>query len=295
MGADDEQFDDVLVPVEQDTIMFYGHPLVAVRLADGRICAVLRWLCDGLRLDPSGQVRRIRRKTALAIGLVYVRVETGGGPQVMPALTLHVLSGWFYTIDESRIKDEARPDVIKFQLECTDALAEHFEKKARQSTQIALPPSTIVPSAQPRQPERPAPDAGLSAWLDYHRGMVTLLEWREDVERWRKEQERRVEAVELRQDTLEDRMEGVEELSRLFVEVTERLGPRTLTPEHQATVKRMAGRLHELSGMSFAAIYGELNEMFHTGKYSDIAEADWERVSEWFCVRIAGAERRQKH
>lgn len=72
MGANDRSPDDLFVPVEQDTITFYGHPLVAVRLADGRICSVLRWLCDGLQLDFSGQLQRIKRKTALAEGMVYV-------------------------------------------------------------------------------------------------------------------------------------------------------------------------------------------------------------------------------
>ena len=71
MGTDGELAQSAILPIEQGTIDFYGHSLVAVRLPDGRICAVLRWICDGLRLDPSGQVRRIQRKTALADGLVY--------------------------------------------------------------------------------------------------------------------------------------------------------------------------------------------------------------------------------
>lgn len=84
MGTDGELAQSAILPIEQDTIDFYGHSLVAVRLPDGRICAVLRWICDGLRLHPSGQVRRIQRKTALADGLVYVRVQTEGGPKPCP-------------------------------------------------------------------------------------------------------------------------------------------------------------------------------------------------------------------
>lgn len=59
-----------LIPIEQDSIPFYGHELIAVRLEDGRICAVLRWLCESLQLDMDGQIQRIRRKTALAEGLI---------------------------------------------------------------------------------------------------------------------------------------------------------------------------------------------------------------------------------
>lgn len=70
MGADDKQQEEMLVPVEQDTVNFYGHDLVAARLADGRICAVLHWLCDGLHLDFSGQLQRIKRRTALSNGML---------------------------------------------------------------------------------------------------------------------------------------------------------------------------------------------------------------------------------
>lgn len=85
---------EVLVPIEQATIPFYGRTLVAVRLPDGRICAMLRWLCDGMQLEITAQVRRIRRKTALRDDLVTVQVDTAGGPQPMAALTLHGLPGW---------------------------------------------------------------------------------------------------------------------------------------------------------------------------------------------------------
>src|SRR5262249_17675600 len=62
----------VLVPEVQDTVAFYGSPLLAMRLGDGRIAAVLSRLCAALNLDMSGQLQRIRRKTALAEGLVAV-------------------------------------------------------------------------------------------------------------------------------------------------------------------------------------------------------------------------------
>lgn len=70
--TNNEESRDVFIPVEQDIVPFYDRDLVAVRLADGRICAALRWLCEGLHLDTSAQVRRIQRKTALVEGLLSV-------------------------------------------------------------------------------------------------------------------------------------------------------------------------------------------------------------------------------
>lgn len=51
---------EVLRPVEQAEIMFYDYPVIAVRLPDGRIGAVLRNMCDALKLTRQPQIRRIR-------------------------------------------------------------------------------------------------------------------------------------------------------------------------------------------------------------------------------------------
>ncbi len=80
-GKQSEQIVGTLVPIEQDTVPFYGHDLIAVRLPDGRIAAVLRWLCEGLNLGVQSQMRHIQGRTALAEGLVSVRVDTAGGLQ----------------------------------------------------------------------------------------------------------------------------------------------------------------------------------------------------------------------
>src|SRR5690348_5774438 len=169
MSNDDKQTAQVHIPVEQEAVPFYGRSLVAVRLEDGRIGAVLRWLCEGLGLDTKGQMQRIRRKTALFDSLLMVRVETEGGPQVMPALTLDVLPGWLFGIDENRVKPEARADVILFQRECVRVLAEHFARKAWAALPAPEPASTmLVPSEPlPAQPTVPAPEAPREAWRTY--------------------------------------------------------------------------------------------------------------------------------
>lgn len=297
MRTDGKRAEDGLVPVEQDTILFYDRELVAVRLADGRICAVLRWLCDGLSLDPSGQIQRIRRKSAVADGLLQVHVVTEGGPQVMPALTLDVLPGWLFGIDENRVKPETREDVIVFQRECVKVLARHFASKQRPS----LPqPDALVPAEPVIEPAPPGRDASRAEWAEWRQAMRAWLDWQDAMDAWREESDRQHQALAQRQDTLEqrqdgleDRMEGVEALSQIVVEMAGRFGPQTLTTEHQATVRAMVGRLHDLGGFSFGAIYGELNASFHVAKYGDIPDDQWQHVTEWFQARIASAERRR--
>src|SRR6185312_5225259 len=71
----------VLSPAQQDTVMFYGHEIIAVRLADGRIAASLRNMCEALQVDRYGQVRRIREDETISDQLVQVTIQTEGGAQ----------------------------------------------------------------------------------------------------------------------------------------------------------------------------------------------------------------------
>jgi len=61
MRNEQEQDLSPLAPIEQQTILFYGKPLVVVRLPDRRPAIVLRHFCDNLQLEPTSQVRRIKR------------------------------------------------------------------------------------------------------------------------------------------------------------------------------------------------------------------------------------------
>jgi hypothetical protein len=284
MGADDERADDqpqeVLAPVEQATVPFYGRDLVAVRLSDGRVCAVLRWLCEGMQLEVTAQVRRIRRKTALRDDLVSVRVETPGGPQAMPALALHGLPGWLYGIDESRVASpEARDAVVLFQREATDALYKHFSQQRPTLAELAAP-SSLVPSEPITKPTTPEPGAPLTDWRAYHQAMLAWIDWQADMEQWR--------------GSVESRLESVEEITRLVPELIERLGPATLSPEHQSTVRALSKRLHELSGIAYPTIYYDLQQAFHVSKFEQVPDERWPDVAEWFRQRIDAAQRRKK-
>ena len=69
-----------LIPIEQQTILFYGKLIVVVRLPDGGPGVALRFICENLQLDSKAQVRRIRRTEAIADDLVYTNIQTEGGP-----------------------------------------------------------------------------------------------------------------------------------------------------------------------------------------------------------------------
>ena len=130
-----------LVPLEQQTLLFYGKPIIVVRLPDVRPAVVLRFLCENLQIDTAAQVARIRRTEAIADDIVSVQVQTDGGPQSMMALILRAVPFWLAGIDPKRVREEIRPDIIRYQREVVDVLYSWAQSSK------AAPPA-LVPSEQ---------------------------------------------------------------------------------------------------------------------------------------------------
>src|SRR6266571_5205227 len=113
-----------ILPIRQETILFYEKPLIGVILPDERPAVVLRSLCDNLQLDRVGQIRRIRRTEAIAEDLISnVRIEYEDGPaKHAHVLLLHAVAYWLATIEVSRVRPEIRPDILYYQKKAVDAL-----------------------------------------------------------------------------------------------------------------------------------------------------------------------------
>ncbi len=195
----------LLVPVDQQTIYFYGQPLVVVRLADGRVGAVLRWFCLNLQLDSDAQLRRIRRTEEIADDLVDVRIQTEGGAQAMATLILHAVPFWLAGIDSRRVREEVRPEIRRYKREVVDVLYAWAQTPR-------VSPTAVIPSEPVVEPVRPAEKASLEDWREYHLQMAALIQWRMDVDQWR--------------GTVETRLEGLEAVTDLIPEILERLGPQ---------------------------------------------------------------------
>jgi P22_AR N-terminal domain len=267
----DEEKTLELIPLEQQTLTFYGKPLVVVRLPDGRPAVVLSFICNNLQIEANGQVRRIRRTEAISDDLVNVRVETDGGPQRMSALILRAVPFWLAGIDPKRVREEIRPDIIRYQREVVDVLYAWA-----QAPKVA--PTALVPSEPLPQPTRPAQDAPLAEWHEYYVRMVALTEWQMDVEQWR--------------GTVESRLEGVEAMTGLIPEILERLGPQTLTPQQQRQVQVFVQQLSKATGKHAATIYNDLYTAFKVPRYQDIPQSDWEQLERWFKVQLERAKKK---
>ena len=189
----------------------------------------------------------------------------------MEALTAWAIPTWLTGIKVGKIAPEKRPAILAFKREAADVLYRHF---AQRSPALSAP-ATLVPSEPITKPAAPGADATPEDWLTYHQQMVTWLEWQRDIEQWRAR--------------VESRLDSHEEVLRLVPEILERLGPQTLSPEHQRTVQAGVNRLHDLTNRSYGAIYDELRQAFHVGAYKDIPEVRWLDVVAWFQARIGRA------
>lgn len=289
-GIENENTTQVLEPVEQEAVAFHQQNIIAVRLADGRICVVLRWICESLKLAPNPQVRRIERTDTLADELVRVRVQTRGGRQTMPALTLRGFSPWILSLNPGEITDvdlgeqeRIRALVIAYQREAKDVLYEHFVNR---SSRIAFPvredSSTVV---LPMEPMKPGPEATDEERATYYENLSLWARWQADqyAQQWRGQ-------VDEWRGQVEARIESNEAISRLLPEIIERLGPETITPQHHQKVKTLAKQLHLATGKPYPTIYDDLKMVFEKGRIEDLLEEEWEQVENWFRVQIERAK-----
>lgn len=264
--------DQELIPIEQQTLIFYGKPIIVVRLPDGRPGAVIRSFCENMQIDTTGQVQRIQRTEAISDDLVYVQVETEGGFQRMAALVLHAVPFWLAGIDPKRVREDIRPEILRYQREAVDVL---YAWASTPRTIAA--PTDLVPAEPITQPARPAPDAPLADWREYHLRMAAVLEWQMDIETWR--------------GSVESRLEGLEAITDLIPDILDKLGgPELITPAHQQQVKAMVKRLSDATGKPFGTIYTDLYAAFQVPRYQEIHEEDWEKIQRWFTVQIERAK-----
>jgi len=158
---------------------------------------------------------------------------------------------------------------------------------------VTRPLDAVLASTDVAGVPKPAPDAPAVLWAKYYEQLAALYYRQAAYE----EQLRVIDATLTEHSEqlgeLHRRIGSLEVGHRLLPELLERLGPQTPSPEHQAIVKAMAKRVHDIAGYSFATIYTDLNAAFHVGTYSDIADSSWPQVVAWFQGRIAAAEKRR--
>lgn len=86
-------------------------------------------ICDALGVSHKSQIERLREDPILK-SVVMLSMTTGsdGKQYEMLTIPLRYVFGWLFRIDSRNVKDEARENVERYQLECYDALFNHFTR-----------------------------------------------------------------------------------------------------------------------------------------------------------------------
>ena len=125
--------ENALIPTEQRQVTFYDDELTAVfveKNGEQTIYVPIRPLCNFLGIAWTAQRQRILRDPVLAEEMRPVIVTiTGTGQEVETlCLPLDYLNGFLFGINATRVKEEIRERLIRYQRECYKVLSEAFKE-----------------------------------------------------------------------------------------------------------------------------------------------------------------------
>ncbi len=255
--------EQTLVPIEQKDVLFYDDEITAVRVSKGNEVMVyvpVRPLVSILGVDWSGQLRRLRDDPVLSQETEDIRVNTAGGPQVMPCLPLDMLNGWLFGINPNRVKEEIRPRLIRYQRECYRVLREAFEE-GRLSADVDETFEELLAHSSSE-----AVDAyrALQAMVKLARHQIIL--------------EGRLEAQNLR---LDDHEERLEQLEIILGDPKHHITPDQASRISQA-VKAVAHELGKRTKRNeYAGVYGELYRRYSINSYKELPATKYEDAMGW--------------
>ena len=216
-------------------------------------------ICDFLGVAWTAQRQRILRDPVLSEELTPVIVTiTGTGQEVETlCLPLDYLTGWLFGINATRVKEEVRDRLIRYQRECYKVLAEAF-------TEGRL-------TAEPSFDDLLASDS--PAAMAYKIASALQLMARQQLLL-----ESRVDRHDSHLEVHDQRLEAIES----------QLGApdRYITPDQamqlSQAVKTVAMKLSKASGRNeYGGVYGELYRKFGITSYKQLPAAKFDEAANW--------------
>ena len=88
-------------------------------------------ICDALGVASNKQIEKIKNDPILgSTHTLSVSVGADGREREMVTIPFRYVFGWLFRIDSRNVKEESREAVLKYQLQCYDALYNHFTSYA---------------------------------------------------------------------------------------------------------------------------------------------------------------------
>ncbi len=120
----------MLHPAKATTVATINNtPIVVIENGEKRVA--VKPICEALGIAFEPQFTRLKTDPILS-SVVTLSVTTGsdGKQYEMVTIPFKFVFGWLFRIDSRNVKEEARASVLKYQLECYEALYEHFNSYA---------------------------------------------------------------------------------------------------------------------------------------------------------------------
>lgn len=100
-----------------------------VIIENGSKLVPIKPICEALGISHKPQIERLKEDPILN-SVVTLSMTTGsdGKQYEMVTIPFKFVFGWLFRIDSRNVKEEAREAVLKYQVECYDALYNHFTR-----------------------------------------------------------------------------------------------------------------------------------------------------------------------
>jgi hypothetical protein len=102
-----------------------------VLVENGEKYVPIRPICDALGIDFSVQLKKLKEHPIFS-STVVMNTTVGGDKKEreMATIQFRFVFGWLGQIDPRKVREEAREPLIRYQLECYNALYNHFTRQA---------------------------------------------------------------------------------------------------------------------------------------------------------------------
>ena len=98
-------------------------------IQNGEKRVAVRPICDALGIDFSSQLQRLKRDEILSSTVVTITTVGGDGKdREMITIPFKFVFGWLFTIDTSKVREDAKEAVMNYKMQCYDALYNHFTR-----------------------------------------------------------------------------------------------------------------------------------------------------------------------
>jgi hypothetical protein len=146
-----------------------GKEIVVIE--NGTKMVPIKPICEALQIDVDSQRKKLREDPILnSVTVLSTATGSDGKQYEMVTIPFKFVFGWLFRIDSRNVNPDARPAVLRYQVECYDALYNHFIRHSEfVEWQSALIEEQLVIVDARKQVFRETKDALLEAQQELNR------------------------------------------------------------------------------------------------------------------------------